>query len=438
MDKMWRYRPRRRLGGDNVYLSEAGLGAPVARAHRAGRFAKHLRMMDTARIPEPPPPTAPNRVYGFIGALRHRATLILSGRKRRPVIIGGALLVAVLIVGLGWWLLRPPEIAILEIQPRSVEIALSVVGRVRPDNLIDVRSPHAGQIVRLLHDDGDIVAEGAPLAIVRSSVEQAQTDAGSARVDSARAEVNRARLAFNRTRTLADRGFASVAALDEARAALQSAEAGVAAASAERRAAAALTGEFTIRAPMAGVVLVRPIDNGQVISPDTTLFQLGSRDGVELQADVDEAYADALQPGMSARTALSGSNAIFLARITEVSPRVDPTTGGRLIKLVPVEAMHLPPGRSLDITIIVDRREGAIVVPRQAVLEATTEPKVYVVDRQGVVRVRLIQIVDWPSMNAIVERGLAAGDRVVLTPAETTPSARVRIRLQPSASAHGS
>lgn len=387
-----------------------------------------LRMTEVASTPEPPPIKSFAR--RVVDGLRRRAEPILSDPKRRPYFLAAAVLGVVSIAMAGWLLLRPPLIAVLEIRPRSVEVALSVVARVRPDSLVDVRSPNAGQIVRLLHDDGDVVALGAPLAIVRSAVEQAQTDAGSARVAAARAEVIRARLSFNRTRTLADRGFASVAALDEARAALQSAEAGLAAAAAERRASAAQTGEFTIRAPMAGVILVRPIDNGQVISPDTTLFQLGSRDGVELQADVDEAYADALRPGMSARAALSGSDAIFAARVNEVSPRVDPTTGGRLIKLVPLEAMNIPSGRSVDVTIIVARREAGIVVPRQAVIDATTAPKVYVVDQSGIVRSRTIVIADWPSLNAIVESGLAAGDRVVLTPAQVRPSARVRVRLQ--------
>jgi RND family efflux transporter MFP subunit len=365
-----------------------------------------------------------------MGSLRRRAESIFSEHKQRPLLIAAAALGAVFIAGVGWLLLRPPQIVVMAVRPGSVEVVLSVVARVRPINLVDVRSPNAGQIVRLLHDDGDVVARGAPLAIVRSKVEQAQTDAGSARVAAARAEVIRARLSFNRTRTLADRGFAAVAALEEARAALRSAEAGLAAAAADRRAAAALTGEFTIRAPMAGVILVRPIDNGQVISSETTLFQLGSRDGLEMQADVDEAFADALRPGMAARAALSGSDAIFTARITEVSPRIESTTGGRLIKLEPLEAKNIPPGRSVDVTIIVSRREAGIVVPRQAVVDATTAPKVYVVDRSGIVRGRAIDILDWPSLNAIVENGLAAGDRVVLTPAEVRASERVRIRLQ--------
>lgn len=395
-------------------------------------------MTEDVSVDAPPPPPLKGGVRQMANALHRRGEALLSDPKRRPVVLVALLVGVLLVSGLGWWLLRPPEIAVVEIQPGPVEIVLSVVARVRPDNLVDVRSPNSGQVIRLLHDDGDVVAAGAPLAIVRSTIEQAQTDASSARERAARAELDRAQLAFNRTRTLADRGFASAAALDEARATLRSAQAGLAAASADRRATAAQTREFTIRAPMSGVILVRPIDNGQVISPETTLFQLGSRDGVELQADVDEAYADVLRSGMEARAALSGSDEIFAARITEVSPRVDPTTGGRLIKLAPVEAASIPPGRSVDVTIVVARREAGIAVPRQAIIDASTEPQVYVVNANSRVIVRAIEIADWPSLNAIIESGLASGDRIVLAPADTRPGAHVRIRVQPSVSTPGS
>ena len=109
-----------------------------------------------------------------------------------------------------------------------------------------------------------------------------------------------------------------------------------------------------------------------------------------------------------------------------------------MIKLAPVRAMRLPPGRSVDVTIIVARREAGIVVPRQAVVDATTDPKVYVVDSRGVVRARRIQIANWPSLNAIVEKGLSAGDRIVRSPAETKPGAKVRVRLQAVPPAPGS
>lgn len=352
--------------------------------------------------------------------------------RRRLVIagIGAALLLTIL-----WIVSRPPQIDALIVRPRTVEIALSVVGRVRPVDLIDIRSPNPGQVIRLFQDEGDVVAAGAPLAAVRAAVEQAQTEALMARERAARAEAERAQLAYNRTRTLADRGFASPAALDDARAALRSATATAQAAAAERAAGASRAREFTIRAPIAGAILVRPIDNGQVVSPETTLFQIGSLEGLEIEAEVDEAYADVLQPGMRARAALSGTDAQFDASVIEVSPRVDPTTGGRLVRLAPLAPMSIPPGRSVDVTIIVARRPEAIVIPRQAVIGgATSVAQVYVIDRRGIVEARSLRILDWPSANAIVEAGLAAGEHVALAPSQTRPGARVRM-VEPTAAA---
>jgi RND family efflux transporter MFP subunit len=234
-------------------------------------------------------------------------------------------------------------------------------------------------------------------------------------------------LAFQRTRSLAEKGVAAEAALDEARATFEAAEAELAAAKADRRAADARAGEFTILAPIAGLVLERPVENGQFVSNENTLFRLGSVEGTELHAEVDEIYADDLRPGMMARAALSGSDKQFSARIKEISPQVDPSTGGRLIKLAPQGGIDLAPGRSVDITIILERRQNAISVPRQTIVEATAKPRVYLVDAAGIVRAREVKIEAWPSIDAIVMDGLEANDLVVLDPASVKPGARVRV-----------
>ncbi|ANF54253.1 efflux RND transporter periplasmic adaptor subunit [Brevundimonas naejangsanensis] len=335
------------------------------------------------------------------------------------VLVGLAVTAAIL-------LRRPPEAAVATVKPQTVELGLSVVGRARPMDLVQVASPNPGQVVRLMHDDGDRVAAGEPLAVILASVEQAQTEADLARERAARAEAADARLKYERTRTLSERGFAAPAALDAARTSLQAAEANVAAAAAAVRASAERAREFTIRAPMSGVVLVRPIDNGQVVAAGETLFELGSAAGVEIRAEVEEAYADAIRPGMAARASLSGTSTIFAARVTEVSPQVDAATGGRLVKLAPEAGPSLSPGRSIDVTIVVGQRSGAIVLPRNAVADATAAPKVYVVDADDIVRERAVVVARWPTVNALIERGLAAGDRVVLDPASARAGARVR------------
>jgi RND family efflux transporter MFP subunit len=346
--------------------------------------------------------------------------------KSRPVLFIAAAVLTVIAVAAVLVMRQPAELEVREIRPETVEQALSVVGRARPTQLVQVSSPNSGQVIRLFHDDGDRVAAGDPLAIILATVEQAQTEVDVARAGAARAAATEARLSYERTRTLYERGFAARAALDAARAALDTAEANVAAASASVRASAERAREFTIRAPMAGVVLVRPIDNGQVVGAGETLFELGSATGVEIRAEVDEAYADTLRPGQTGRAALSGSTDIFPVQVTEVSPRVNSSTGGRLVRLGAEAARGLSPGRSVDVTIVVDQRQGAIVLPRSAVVDATAAPRVYVVDADDRVRVRSVTVLAWPSVNAIVETGLRAGDRVVLEPDTTRPDTRVR------------
>lgn len=350
----------------------------------------------------------------------------------RPILILAMITLAVVVVAWVFIAQRPAEVSVVEIRPQTVEQALSVVGRARPTQLVLVASPNPGQVIRLFHDEGARVEAGAPLAIILATVEQAQTAVDVARAVAARAQATEARLKYQRTRTLHARGFASNAALDAARAALDTAEANVTAASASVRASAGRAQEFTIRAPMAGVVLVRPIDNGQVVAAGETLFELGSATGVEIRAEVEEAYADAISPGQAARAALSGSTEMFLARVTEVSPRVDSGTGGRTVRLLPSDTRGLAPGRSVDVTITVAQRQDAIVVPRSAVVDATAAPKVYLVDADGIVRARSITVARWPSINAIVEGGLKAGDRVVLEPGTTRLEAHVRPVAQTS------
>src|SRR5690606_36597497 len=155
----------------------------------------------------------------------------------------------------------------------------------RPLERVEVLPVNLGQVVRLLRDEGDIVTAGEPLGVIKSVAEEAQTEAEQASVAADRARAAEARQALSRTTQLFERGFASQAALDQARAASRAADAEVNAAVATACAALARPREFTVTAPMAGLVLARPIDPGQMVTATTTLFELGSLTGVEIEAE---------------------------------------------------------------------------------------------------------------------------------------------------------
>jgi multidrug efflux pump subunit AcrA (membrane-fusion protein) len=97
--------------------------------------------------------------------------------------------VALAVVAVTWVFVarRPAEVAVLEIRPQTVEQALSVVGRARPMQLIQVASPNSGQVIRLFHDEGARVAAGDPLAVILATVEQAPAARGEKAVRTSKA-----------------------------------------------------------------------------------------------------------------------------------------------------------------------------------------------------------------------------------------------------------
>lgn len=347
--------------------------------------------------------------------------------SRKGVGAGLIVVAAGIVIVLALFLLnRPPQTLVRPAEAEPTERVLAVVGRIRPIERVEVRPVYPGQVVRLLRDEGEAVAAGEPLAVIRGAVEAAQARADEARVEAARAAAAEAAQSYERTRTLFERGFAARAALDQAQAQLRTAQAEVAAARATARASAERTEEFVVRAPTDSLILARPIDPGQVVATTTTLFELGATAGSEIEAEVDEAYGGVLRPGMAARISPTGSRLILDAQVTEVSPRIDASTGGRFVRLSHQAHPELVPGRSVDVTIIVEAARPRLLAPRQAVVDPTVTPKLYVAGADDRVEARPVKIDDWPSSAAIVLDGLAAGERVILNPAKVEPGQRIR------------
>lgn len=320
----------------------------------------------------------------------------------------------------------PDDIAVVQVAAQPVARSIAVVGRVRPLDLVDIRPEVAGQVTLLLADEGDRVSAGAVLARLRADVEQAEVVASRADIAALQAEVEVARRTLARSSELAAGGWVTRQRLDDDRARLRRAEAQVAAARAGVDRAQARVRETVVRAPMAGTVLARPIDPGAVVGTSDVLFSLGSARGIEIEAEVDELYADAIRVGQTGVISPAGSSVRLAARVSEVSPRVDPRTGGRLVRLRPVGGDEsLRPGRSVDTTIIVEQLSQALAVPRGALLRGPQGWQVLVLEGGRVVP-RAIQKIDWPGTYAIVRSGLKAGDAVVLDPVSHPAGSRGR------------
>lgn len=97
------------------------------------------------------------------------------------------------------------------------------------------------------------------------------------------------------------------------------------------------------------------------------------------------------------------------------APTVDPSTGGRAIKIAFDNPVDLPVGLTVNANIIVSQTDAALSLPRSAIVSEGTQNQVLVL-KNGTVAQRPIDFSDWPAERAVVTDGLAAGDVVILDP----------------------
>jgi RND family efflux transporter MFP subunit len=324
----------------------------------------------------------------------------------------------------------PKPVAVVQLTVGPAEQTLAVVGRVRSANVVHVQPENAGAIVALLHDEGDVVAKGALLAQIRSDQQIAAVAVSAAQIKNFEAQLALARTKQRRIQSLAGKGWVTRAMLDEANANASVAAATLEAGRATAGQASAKAREFNVYAPMTGTILVRPVDLGQVVSPSSIIFEIGSAGPVEIEAEIDEVYADRVPASAKITLSPSGSGSRLPGRISEIAPRIDPATGGRLMRFIADQGDEsLRSGRSVDVTILVRRWERVLSIPRSAVTKALGQNKVFVVE-SGKVVMRSVGLLDWPGAKVIVTAGVSAGALIILDPLTVKPGDAVKAQSQ--------
>ena len=199
-----------------------------------------------------------------------------------------------------------------------------------------------------------------------------------------------------------------------------------------RQAAVAQASELrdrrVLRAPFAGVILERPVDPGQAVGLESVIYRLADLSNPEVSIEVDEVYASEIRPGMEATVAMAGQKRPLMAKVLHVEPRVDPATGARAVRLGLIgAATDAPSGMTVTVNLLIERREGALSVPRSALIPSASSAKVRVVGTDKVVIERAITFIDWPAEAVIVTSGLVPGERILTEPDSAQPGEKVRI-----------
>ena len=320
---------------------------------------------------------------------------------KRPLLLAAAACVAVAV--LGWGLLqkaRGPALAGYQVQSRPLVQTVVATGRAVAVSRAQVGSPVTGVVVERRVREGDVVQPGDVLAVLRaddlaaalreaeaalaqlqqSTRPQAQASQreADARLAQASREVTRRRDLFKRQliarETLEQAVQAETvarSAAEQARLAARSLGAGnpnEEAARARVASARALLAKTTIRAEVAGTVLTRNAEPGDLVQPGRVLFEIARAGATEVLVPLDEKNLEVLAVGQAAMCIADAYPARpFPATVGFIAPSVDPQRGSVDIRLTvsPVPAF-LRQDMTVSVNVETGRRERAIVAPNDA------------------------------------------------------------------------
>ncbi len=212
---------------------------------------------------------------------------------------------------------------------------------------------------------------------------------------------------FERNRDLREKGLISEGDFDKIQYELEALQASYNLASLEL--------DYTqIRAPITGVVSERLIKLGNTLKVGDPVFSVTSLEPLVAYLHVPEREYRQITPGQPVRIdidALAGTQTF--AEVTRVSPVVDPATGTFKITIeISDSERRIKPGMFGRISIVFDKRENALQVPRSAIIEEMDATSVFVVVDDVAVR-KPVQT--GYSNNGLIEitAGLEDSDRVI-------------------------
>lgn len=215
-------------------------------------------------------------------------------------------------------------------------------------------------------------------------------------------------------------------------------------------------GYTIVRSPLSGHISERNVDLGTLVGPggksllativksDTVLvdFSMTALDYLKSkERNINLGQQDSTRSWQPNITITLADNTVypFKGYVDFAEPQVDPQTGTFSVRAeMPNPKQVLLPGQFTKVKLLLDVREGALVVPMKAVTIEKGGAYIYTMRRDNAVEKRFIELGPEVGNNVVVERGLAEGEMVVVEGFhKLTPGMKVRVS-QPDAEAQDS
>ena len=264
--------------------------------------------------------------------------------------------------------------ALKEAASQQLELTVEASGTVEAISSIEIKSKASGQILFLGAEIGDYVEEGVVLARIDQRTPTNTLAQANADLEVAKVRLSNAKNQFERSKRLHDEGNISDKSFEDAQESFSSARAQLVRAEVFLENARIALDDTSVRSPIAGTVISRPAEVGQVITSPTSavgggtlLMEMADLDNVRVRALIDEIDIGKISIGQEVTLKVSAyRDKKFLGVVSKIEPmsRVDQnvTTFPVLIDIENKDNLLLI-GMNTDVEIEILNEKVALALP---------------------------------------------------------------------------
>jgi HlyD family secretion protein len=327
---------------------------------------------------------------------------------------------------------RPPmTVETHKVARGRIAQTLSVVGNLIGEATVDVAPRTGGRLMAINVKLGDRVRRGQSIGKIedREIVEQvnqaeASYKVGQATIRQRQADLNLALTNVERSRNLFARQLLPKQTLDDAEARYTSTVAQVDLAQAQLAQSQSRLDELRINlantnvvSPVDGFVAKRNVDPGAWVSQNVPLVSVVDISSLRLVANVVEKDLRNVNVGDPAAVEVDAfPGETFRGRIARVSPILDPATRTAPMEIeIPNREYRLKPGMYAKVSLEVEQRENALIVPKISLIDSEGQRGVYVANEESRAQFKPVKVGIENNERAEILEGLAEGDVIVST-----------------------
>src|ERR1700752_437039 len=321
----------------------------------------------------------------------------------------------------------PPAAPIVAgtVTQHDVPIYLTGVGTVIAYETDVVRAQIQGQIISINFTEGQHVHAGDLLAQIDPGPYQALIDEYTGLIERDQAQLVNAQANLNRYTQLGQKGWATPQLVETQKAQVNQLQASIKADQGLLEAAKVQLSFTRLTSPIDGVVGIRQIDVGNIISPSTAsgLCVVTQLDPISLIFTLPETVLPKIQQQQEKTKAplkviaYSQDNTMKLdeGELGLVNNEILQTTGSIQLKAnFSNSGNRLWPGELVNARLLLDTRHNGLTVPAAVVQQGPKGPYVWAINPDNTVAIHQIKVAQISDGQALIDSGLEANEHVVV------------------------